>query len=316
MLDMNKNIMSNIGSNSTAKDKNRKEIVSGMSTKNVTKEQEKIAVVTGSSSGIGFETSLLLAKNGFRTYATVRNPDKAKALRDISDKGELPIHVVELDVDSDKSVKDAIDRIKDESGRIDVLVNNAGYALFGALEDLSMDEIKAQFETNLFGAIRVMKAVLPIMRKKQGGTIVNVSSIGGRISFPLSSAYHGTKFALEGVSESLRYETQPFGIKVVLIEPGVIGSNFLRNVKLAQMALEPTSPYAPMVQTLQKASTRIYEQATPPEEVAKVILKAVTIDNPDLRYLVGNDAIQMIQARKGMSDQEFGVLLKQQVLAQ
>ncbi|HJU85615.1 MAG TPA: SDR family oxidoreductase [Nitrososphaeraceae archaeon] len=308
--------MSNIGSNSTAKDKNRKEIISGMSTKNVTKEQEKIAVVTGSSSGIGFETSLLLAKNGFRTYATVRNPDKAKALRDISDKGELPIHVVELDVDSDKSVKDAIDRIKDESGRIDVLVNNAGYALFGALEDLSMDEIKAQFETNLFGAIRVMKAVLPIMRKKQGGTIVNVSSIGGRISFPLSSAYHGTKFALEGVSESLRYETQPFGIKVVLIEPGVIGSNFLRNVKLAQMALEPTSPYAPMVQTLQKASTRIYEQATPPEEVAKVILKAVTIDNPDLRYLVGNDAIQMIQARKGMSDQEFGVLLKQQVLAQ
>jgi NAD(P)-dependent dehydrogenase (short-subunit alcohol dehydrogenase family) len=316
MLDMNKNIMSNIGSNSTAKDKNRKEIISGMSTKNVTKEQEKIAVVTGSSSGIGFETSLLLAKNGFRTYATVRNPDKAKALRDISDKGELPIHVVELDVDSDKSVKDAIDRIKDESGRIDVLVNNAGYALFGALEDLSMDEIKAQFETNLFGAIRVMKAVLPIMRKKQGGTIVNVSSIGGRISFPLSSAYHGTKFALEGVSESLRYETQPFGIKVVLIEPGVIGSNFLRNAKLAQMALEPTSPYAPMVQTLQKASTRIYEQATPPEEVAKVILKAVTIDNPDLRYLVGNDAIQMIQARKGMSDQEFGVLLKQQVLAQ
>jgi NAD(P)-dependent dehydrogenase (short-subunit alcohol dehydrogenase family) len=316
MLDMNKNIMSNIGSNSTAKDKNRKEIISGMSTKNVTKEQEKIAVVTGSSSGIGFETSLLLAKNGFRTYATVRNPDKAKALRDISDKGELPIRVVELDVDSDKSVKDAIDRIKDESGRIDVLVNNAGYALFGALEDLSMDEIKAQLETNLFGAIRVMKAVLPIMRKKQGGTIVNVSSIGGRISFPLSSAYHGTKFALEGVSESLRYETQPFGIKVVLIEPGVIGSNFLRNAKLAQMALEPTSPYAPMVQTLQKASTRIYEQATPPEEVAKVILKAVTIDNPDLRYLVGNDAIQMIQARKGMSDQEFGVLLKQQVLAQ
>jgi NAD(P)-dependent dehydrogenase (short-subunit alcohol dehydrogenase family) len=317
MLDMNKNIMSNIGSNSTAKDKNRKEIISGMSTKNVTKEQEKIAVVTGSSSGIGFETSLLLAKNGFRTYATVRNPDKAKALRDISDKGELPIHVVELDVDSDKSVKDAIDRIKDESGRIDVLVNNAGYALFGALEDLSMDEIKAQFETNLFGAIRVMKAVLPIMRKQQGeGTIVNISSMGGRISFPLGSAYHGTKFALEGVSESLRYETQPFGIKVVLIEPGVIRSNFLRNVKLAQMALEPTSPYAPMVQTLQKASTRIYEQATPPEEVAKVILKAVTIDNPDLRYLVGNDAIQMIQARKGMSDQEFGVLLKQQVLAQ
>src|ERR687895_1174223 len=175
-----------------------------MSTRKLTKEQEKIAVVTGSSSGVGFETSLLLAKNGFRTYATVRNLHKAKAMRNISGKGELPIRVVELDVNSDRSVEDAIDRINDESKRIDVLVNNAGYSLFGALEDLSMDEIKAQFETNLFGAIRVMKAVLPIMRKQQLGTIVNVSSVGGRVGFPtFAAAYSGTEFALEGVSESL-----------------------------------------------------------------------------------------------------------------
>jgi NAD(P)-dependent dehydrogenase (short-subunit alcohol dehydrogenase family) len=116
--------------------------------------EEKIAVVTGSSSGIGFETSLLLVKNGFRTYATVRNPNKAKALRDIADRGELPIRVAELDADSDKSVEDAIDRINDESKRIDVVVNNAGFALVGALEDVSLDEIKDQFETNLFGAIK------------------------------------------------------------------------------------------------------------------------------------------------------------------
>jgi NAD(P)-dependent dehydrogenase (short-subunit alcohol dehydrogenase family) len=303
--------MSDIGSYATAKDKNRQVIVSTMS-KNMT-EGEKIAVVTGSSSGIGFETSLLLAKNGFRTYATVRNLEKAKAIKDISDKGDLPIRVVELDVDSDKSVKDAIDRINDESKRIDVLVNNAGYALVGALEDLSMDEIKAQFETNLFGAIRVMKAVLPTMRKQQGGgTIVNISSMGGRIAFPLDPAYHGTKFALEGVSESVHYETEPFGIKVVLIEPGIIGSNFLRNAKLAQMAVEPSSPYAPMVQTLQKVAPSFYDQATPPEEVAKAILKVVTIDNPDLRYVVGNDAIQMMKAREGMSDPEFEGLIKQQ----
>jgi NAD(P)-dependent dehydrogenase (short-subunit alcohol dehydrogenase family) len=280
--------------------------------KNMT-EGEKIAVVTGSSSGIGFETSLLLAKKGFRTYATVRNLEKAKAIRDISEKGELPIQVVELDVDSDKSVKDAIARINDESKRIDVLVNNAGYALVGALEDLSMDEIKAQFETNLFGAIRVMKAVLPTMRKQQGGgTIVNISSMGGRIAFPFDPAYHGTKFALEGVTESVHYETEPFGIKVVLIEPGIIGSNFLRNAKLAQMAVEPSSPYAPMVQTLQKVAPSFYDQATPPEEVAKAILKVVTIDNPDLRYVVGNDAIQMMKAREGMSDPEFEGLIKQQ----
>jgi NAD(P)-dependent dehydrogenase (short-subunit alcohol dehydrogenase family) len=131
--------------------------------------EEKIAVVTGSASGIGFETSLLLARDGFRTYATVRDLDKATAIKEISDKHELPISVVELDVTSDKSVEDAIHKINDESKRIDVLVNNAGYGQGGALEDDSMDEIRALFETNLFGAIRTMKAALPIMRKQQGG---------------------------------------------------------------------------------------------------------------------------------------------------
>jgi NAD(P)-dependent dehydrogenase (short-subunit alcohol dehydrogenase family) len=274
--------------------------------------EERIAVVTGSSSGIGFETSLLLAKNGFRTYATVRNPDKAKALRDISDKGELPMRVIELDVDSDKSVEDAIHKINDESKKIDVLVNNAGYVLVGALEDLSMDEIKAQFETNLFGAIRVMKAVLPIMRKQQGGTIVNVSSMGGRVAFPLCPAYHGTKFALEGVSESIRFEADLFGIKVILVEPGTIRSNFLTNAKVGQKTAIPTSPYAPKLQILQKAWGPIFDKGTSPEEVAKVIFKAVTSDNPSLRYMVGDDAIQMMEARKGMSDLEFEGLVKQQ----
>jgi NAD(P)-dependent dehydrogenase (short-subunit alcohol dehydrogenase family) len=278
--------------------------------------EEKIAVVTGSSSGIGFETSLLLAKNGFRTYATVRNPNKAKALRDISDKGELPIRVVELDVDSDKSVEDAIDRINDESKRIDVVVNNAGYALVGALEDLSMDEIKAQFETNLFGAIRVMKAVLPIMRKQQGGTIVNVSSMGGRVALPLCPAYHGTKFALEGISESMRFETDSFGIKVILIEPGTIRTNFLSNAKVGQKTAEPSSPYAPKLQTMEKVWGPIFDQGTPTEEVAKVILNAVTAYNPSVRYMVGDDAVQMMQARKGMSDLEFEGLVKQQFFGQ
>lgn len=287
-----------------------------MSTKKLTKEQEKVAVVTGSSSGVGFETSLLLAKNGFHTYATVRNLDKAKVIRNISEKGELPIQVVELDVNSDRSVEDAIDRINDESGRIDVLANNAGYSLFGALEDLSMDEIKAQFETNLFGAIRVMKAVLPIMRKQRGGTILNVSSMAGRVAFPLLPAYNGTKFALEGISESMRYETDSFGIKIILIEPGAIRSNFISNGIVGQKATEPSSPYAPMVETIQKTVPRVLDQATPPEEVAKVILKAVTSENPDLRYLVGNDAIQMNEARKGMTDQAFRDLVKQQILAQ
>jgi NAD(P)-dependent dehydrogenase (short-subunit alcohol dehydrogenase family) len=179
-----------------------------------------------------------------------------------------------------------------------------------------MDEIKTQFETNLFGAIRVMKAVLPIMRKQQGGTIVNVSSMADRVAFRLFPAYNGTKYELEGVSESTRYETDSLGIKIILIEPGTIRSNFASNAIVGQKATEPSSPYAPLVETLQKATARIIDQCAPPEEVAKLILKAVTTDNPDLRYLVGNDAIQMTEARKGMSDQEFRVLVKQYVLAQ
>jgi NAD(P)-dependent dehydrogenase (short-subunit alcohol dehydrogenase family) len=277
----------------------------------------KTAVVTGSTSGIGFETSLLLAKNGFHTYATVRNLDKAKEIRDISDKGELPIQVIELDVDSDKSVEDAIGSILNERKRIDVLVNNAGYNMQGALEDLSMDEIKALFETNLFGAIRVMKAVLPIMRKQRGGTIVNISSMGGRFAFPLNSVYHGTKFALEGISESVHLETEPFGLRVVLVEPGFTKTNISTNTKVGQKAAEPSSPYAPKVQTMQKVWGHIFDQkAAPPEEVARVILKAVTSDNPSMRYTAGDDAKQMMEARKAMSDPEFEGLVKQQYPAQ
>jgi NAD(P)-dependent dehydrogenase (short-subunit alcohol dehydrogenase family) len=277
----------------------------------------KTAIVTGSSTGIGFDTSLLLARNGFHTYATMRNLDKSKEIMDAARKEGLPLQVLQLDVTDDGSVKDAIDRIVNERKRIDVLVNNAGYALAGALEDLSMDEIKAQFETNLFGAIRTMKAVLPTMREQRGGgTIVNVSSVGGRIGFPFIPAYHGTKFALEGISESMRYETEPFGIKIVVIEPGGVKSNFIKNVKVGQKAAESSSSYAPMAQTIQKSWDHMIDKGTPPEEVAKVVLKAVTSDNPDLRYTVGDDARQIIDARKQMSELEFEGLVKQQFLAQ
>ena len=142
-----------------------------------------VAVVTGSSSGIGFETSLLLAKNGFFTYATMRNLDKSNNIIDLKLKEKLPLEVLELDVTDDKSVKEAIEKIANEQGTVDVLVNNAGYALVGPLEELSIQEFKEQFETNVFGAIRVTQAVLPIMRKQRHGTIVNISSIAGRIGF-------------------------------------------------------------------------------------------------------------------------------------
>jgi NAD(P)-dependent dehydrogenase (short-subunit alcohol dehydrogenase family) len=211
--------------------------------------QKKVAVVTGSSSGMGYETSLILARNGFYTYATMRKleGEGSKQIIDIAKNENLPLQVIQLDVNDDKSVTDAINRIAKEKDRIDVVINNAGYDLMGALEETSMEEIKAQFETNFFGAVTVMQAVIPTMRKQGAGIIVNITSLGGRISFPLNSPYHATKFALEGLSESIKYELEPFGIKIIVIEPGGVDSNFLKNLKMAAKTSDPlSSPYRPM----------------------------------------------------------------------
>ena len=190
------------------------------------KSNQKVAVVTGSSSGIGYETSLELARNGFFTYATMRNLNKSENIKSITAKENLPIRITQLDITDDRSVKNAIQSITAEAGRIDVLVNNAGYGLNGAFEDLSMDEIKAQYDTNVFGLIRTTQAVLPTMRKQKSGTIVNISSgVVAMDGMPGASAYVSTKFAIEGLSKSIAYELEPFGIKIVLIEPGVIRTN-------------------------------------------------------------------------------------------
>ena len=199
-------------------------------------QEREVAVVTGSSSGIGFDTSLTLARNGFHTYATMRKleGEGSKQMANILKDENLPLEIIQLDVDNDKSVTEAINRIAKEKDRIDVVVNNAGYALVGALEQTSMEEIREQFETNFFGAVRVMQTVIPIMREQKSGKIVNITSMGGRVAIPLDPIYHGTKFALEGLSESMRYELEPFGINITLIEPGAVGSNFGRISKWPQ----------------------------------------------------------------------------------
>ena len=195
-------------------------------------KDQNVAVVSGSSTGIGFETCLLFARNGIRTYATMRDLTKASFLKKIAEKENLPMKVIEMNVDKDDSVADAFKKICDDSKeiRIDFLVYNAGFGLFGALEDQLLENIKKQFETNLFGAIRTIQQVLPIMRNQRRGTIVNISSLAGYIGFPASSVYASTKFALEGLSESLAYEIEPYGINVILIEPGVINTNFVENI--------------------------------------------------------------------------------------
>jgi len=268
---------------------------------------DKVALVTGSSSGIGFETSLMLARAGFNTYASMRNLEKSKNITEIAKKEKLPLQVVQLDVNNDGSVKDAIVKILKADQRIDVLINNAGYGLFGSVEDTSIEEIKAQFETNFFGVVRVTQQVLPLMRRQNSGTIVNVSSVGGRIGLPALSAYHSTKFALEGLSESIAFELEPFGIRVVIIEPGVIRTNILNSSSSAKKALDTKSPYFSLSQKLNDNFKSMMESelSSPPEEVAKVILQAVTSENPQLRYSVGDDAANLIHARKNMPDKEF-----------
>jgi len=282
-------------------------------------KESKVAVVTGSSSGIGFQTALLLARNGFSTYASMRNIEKSKSITEIANKEGLPLHVIQLDVNNDATVKNAIDKIVEEGKRIDVLVNNAGYGLFGALEDLSIEEIKAQFETNFFGAIRVTQAVLPTMRNQNGGgTIVNISSVGGLVGVPILSAYNSTKFALEGLSESMSYELEPFGIRVIVIEPGFIKTNIMNSSVLAKKASDQKSAYYSMTQRIESYFKSMMDnpESSSPEEVAKIILKAITSDHPQLRFTVGNDAAAINQAKRKMSDSDFTNLIKQQLVSE
>ncbi len=283
-------------------------------------EKEQVAVVTGSSSGIGFETSLMLARNGFHTYATMHKLEEdggSKHITDIAKSENLPLQVIQLDVDNDESVLDAINRIVTENGRIDVVVNNAGYALVGALEQTSMEEIKSQFETNFFGAVRLMLAIIPIMRERRSGKIVNITSMGGRIAIPLDSIYHATKFALEGLSESIQYEVEPFRIKVILIEPGAVGSNFWKNWRMAAKASNggdsnDYSQYKQIENNMSDSFKQMLQNAIHPSEVAKVILQAVKDDNPNFRYVVGKDAATILESRKRMSDSEFQDFFKKQ----
>ena len=273
--------------------------------------KQKVTIVTGCSSGIGHEISLILARNGFTAYATMRNLQKGSDLKSIAEDEKLPLHFAQLDVTDENSVKKAIQTIHDEAGRIDILVNNAGYGLTGAFEDLSLDEIKTQYETNVFGLIRTTQSVLTIMRKQRSGLIVNISSGAGRFGFPTGSAYVSTKFAVEGLTESMSYELEPFGIKVILIEPGVIKTNFFNSSVLAKKSQDPNSPYATLMKGMEDSVDKMMENASTPQYVAEVVLHAVTNENPKLRYLAGKDVEQLVDAKRKMSDEEFVNMMKQ-----
>jgi len=274
---------------------------------------EKVALVTGSSSGIGFETALALARENYFTYASMRNTSKAGKIQEIAKKENLNLKVIEMDIDKEDSIKSAVKKIQEQKGTIDVLVNNAGYGLFGCIEDITMDELKAQFQTNFFGVVSLIQEIAPIMRKQGSGIIVNVSSVAGRIGFPGTPAYISSKFALEGLSECMRYELSPFGIKTIIIEPGVIQTNFFSSMKVVYG--KPGSPYKEITEKVMNGVKMMAEMGTPPIEVAKTIMKAINTAEPLPRYVVGSDASMFLEAKKMKTDLEFENYIKKELFS-
>jgi NAD(P)-dependent dehydrogenase (short-subunit alcohol dehydrogenase family) len=264
---------------------------------------EKVALVTGSSSGIGLETVLALARDGYHTFASMRDVGKAGELEHAAKKENLSINVIELDVNKEESIVAAIKKIISEDKRLDVLVNNAGYGQFGCTEDVSVDDFRKQFETNFFSIVRIIQEVAPIMRNQKSGIIVNISSVAGRIGLPGSSAYISTKFALEGLSECLRYELGQFGIKTTLIEPGVIKTNFFNSMKIPESKTDPK--YKELTEHILAGLKMMSELGTAPSQVADAVIKAINADEVLPRYVVGTDAAMFLEAKKAKTDLEF-----------
>jgi len=272
---------------------------------------EKVALVTGSSSGIGLETVLSLARDGYHTFASMRNIEKAGELQHAAKKENLPIEVIELDVDKEESVVSAIKKVVEDGGRLDVLVNNAGYGQFGCTEDVSVDDFRKQFETNFFSVVRIIQEVAPIMRKQKSGNIINISSVAGRMGLPGSPAYISSKFALEGLGECLRYELGQFGIKTTLIEPGVIKTNFFNSMKVTESKADPK--YKELTDNILAGLKMMVEMGTPPSQVADVVMKAIHDDEMLPRYVVGTDAAMFMEAKKMKTDLEFEKYLSKEL---
>lgn len=253
----------------------------------------RIAVVTGASSGFGLLTTVELARRGYRVFATMRDLGRAGPLEKALARADARAELVRLDVLDPAAVEAAIGQVEAAAGRIDVLVNNAGIMVTGFVEDVTEAELRAQFETNFFGAVRVTRAVLPGMRRRCFGRIINVSSLGGRVASPMFSAYHASKFALEGHSEALRHELRPYNVFVTLVEPGLFPTGlFANNWAVAGRSGDPSSPNFSVSQRL-VAAFRLgigFAWMSDPAKVARTIAHAAETREPKLRYLVGLDA--------------------------
>ena len=257
-------------------------------------------LITGTSSGIGLATALAFGRAGHKVYATMRQPSRAPDLAQIAAREQLPITVSAMDVDSDGSVKQGIGRILKEDGPVDVLINNAGTERTGSVEELPLSEFRAVMETNYFGAIRCIQAVLPTMRQRRSGCIINLSSVGGRIANSPLTAYSASKFALESLSESLAQEMKPFNVRVAIVEPGITDTPMSRRIETPQTR----SPY-PQQRRFAAMFAASLKNPIPPSVVAEKVLEIVESGTWQLRHPAGPGAAPFLEWRNALSDEEW-----------
>jgi NAD(P)-dependent dehydrogenase (short-subunit alcohol dehydrogenase family) len=268
----------------------------------------KAVLITGCSSGIGRATAERLAADGWKVYATARKPE---TISDLKDKG---CETLSLDVTDEESMSAAVTEVTEAEGAVGVLVNNAGYSQSGAVESIPLDQIRRQFETNVFGLIRMCQLVLPGMREQHWGKIVNIGSMGGRLTFPGGGAYHATKYSVEALSDALRFEVRGFGVDVILVEPGLIVTSF---GETASATVEGGGPYERFNRHVAKATEEAYrgplvKLGGGPETVAGTIAKALTASRPKPRYPVTPSAHLMINQRRLVPDRVWDLMMRSQ----
>jgi NAD(P)-dependent dehydrogenase (short-subunit alcohol dehydrogenase family) len=270
-------------------------------------------LITGCSTGIGRATATHLAQRGHIVYATARRVD---SIADLEAEG---CRVLQLDVTDESSMASAVEAVEAEHGAVGALVNNAGYSQSGAIESVPLDEVRRQFETNVFGLVRMCQLVLPKMREQGAGRIVNISSIGGTLVFPGGGIYHATKYAVEALSDALRFELKGFGIQVVVVEPGIIRTRFADAVSTAMPQAESEGPYASFNAAVEQSTHNAYEKGSfvgrfggEPEAVAKVIDRAITAKSPKTRYRVTPSAHLLIPSRGLMTDKTWDRIMATQ----
>ncbi len=260
----------------------------------------KIVLITGASSGIGKRTALLLAENGYVVYAGTRDPSR---LNDIKNKN---LYVLALDITQTESIITAIKKITQLHKKIDILINNAGYGLVSTVEEVNEEEMYAQFNVNVFGLLRVTKAVIPLMRENRWGVIINISSFLGKIGLPLLTFYNSSKYAVEGITDSLRYELRDFNIRVHSVMPGFFNTNFAKdNLRINSQTFNENSPYAELVSRLAPTIVEQINGGNDASEAAALILDMIRDENSPARVTVGDKASKFIPMRRELSDEDF-----------